>query len=74
MATETKVVKLPDCDFADNGFGECIGEERYDFRTRGGMWAFGCRGHWEALRATPHLGTGYGQKLVVETPTGLPQW
>lgn len=54
-----RVVRLPNCDFGD---GE---QARYDFKTKGGAWAYGCQTHYEKYRFYPKLGTGKGQRLVL---------
>ena len=57
MSTEVKMATIPNCDFCDM-------EAEYDFKTRNGPWAYGCRIHWVKWRFFPNLGTGKGQKLV----------
>jgi len=37
----------------------------YDGKTRGGPWAFMCEEHWQTF-GCGILGTGYGQKLVLD--------
>jgi hypothetical protein len=48
---------IPSCNFCQS-----LGE--YDFKTVHGPWANGCEAHWQAYRAYPKLGTGFGQKWV----------
>lgn len=64
---EAKVAALPICNF-------CSEPALYDFKTKMGPWAYGCQGHFDIHRMYPDLGTGKGQKLVVEEsePKGLP--
>lgn len=57
--TEAKVAKLPECNF-------CSEPALYDFKTKMGPWAFGCQKHFDIHRLFDTLGTGRGQKLVVE--------
>ena len=59
MSTQVKVSSLPQCNFGPE-------QAEYDFKTVFGPWAYGCREHYEALRQFPELGTGKGQKLIVE--------
>lgn len=51
------VPKLPDCDI-------CGKEAGYDAKTQYGPWAYLCERHW--LLFGIRLGTGFGQKLVLE--------
>ena len=60
MSAEVEVTTLPDCDF-------CLVDvaAMYDFKTKMGPWANACAQHWKQYRASPKLGTGHGQKLVL---------
>lgn len=51
-----EVASIPDCNFCQDGT-----PGPYDFATRMGPWANGCKEHWEQFRAAPTLGTGKGQ-------------
>lgn len=42
---------------------EAVPFAEYDFRTRVGYWANGCKDHWEKHRMYEDLGIGKGQKL-----------
>jgi hypothetical protein len=65
MGDTTTVSKLPACDFcAHEGRGFIAAT--YDFRTSMGPWANACESHWREHRATTRLGTGNGQRLVVD--------
>jgi hypothetical protein len=44
-------------------FGQPIKDVIYDARTRMGSWAFMTFESWEQYRASPDLGTGFGQKF-----------
>lgn len=57
--TTAKVARLPKCNFCDR-------DALYDFKTQQGSWAYGCQSDYEAYRLYLNLGTGMGQKLVVE--------
>lgn len=59
-AKEVTVAKLPSCNIHE---GRLAG---YDFRTRQGMWMYGCE---ECYRAYGRgLGVGLGQRLVLKEP------
>lgn len=62
---QAEVVNLPNCDFPH--FQPT--PARYDFKTKQGPWANGCRKHWEAHRFYPDLGTGKGQYLITTKET-----
>lgn len=62
---EAKVNTMPDCDFAEYDDDECKGEDRFDFKTQMGPWANGCNLHYERYRLYMDLGTGKGQRLVL---------
>ena len=66
--TKARVISFPDCNFPHEGK---VPPASYDFRTRQGPWAYGCTRHWEEHRATPELGTGIGQELVLYTEEEL---
>lgn len=57
--TEARVARIPKCNF-------CGAEAQYDFKTVNGQWAYGCEEDYQAYRLYQILGTGMGQKLVVE--------
>ena len=58
-----RVERLPDCDFCkEEGIKR---PARYDFRTSFGSWANGCARHFEKQAATPELGEGNGQRLLL---------
>lgn len=63
QGTEARVHELPECDFGHLGQDQLA---EYDFRTKGGSWAYGCEAHWVAQRMYVELGTGKGQRLVIE--------
>jgi hypothetical protein len=67
MGDTTTVSKLPACDFCAHE-GRGLIAATYDFRTSMGPWANACEQHWRQYRATTRLGTGNGQRLVVELP------
>lgn len=50
---------MPRCDF-------CSAKAEYDFKTGMGPWAYGCKDHYWENRHFPNLGTGMGQKLVLD--------
>lgn len=56
------VDSIPACDFCydppDPG--------PYDFKTKMGPWAHGCKMHYELYRAYTTLGTGKGQLWVTQ--------
>lgn len=62
--TEARVHALPECNFKDIDPDDCRGDERFDFKTTDGPWAYGCNAHYEKHRLYQKLGTGMGQKLV----------
>lgn len=65
MSTEARVAVIPKCDFCRHpSGGRKEVPAQYDFKTRGGAWAYGCEEHWKKYRFYPDLGTGKGQKLV----------
>jgi hypothetical protein len=63
--SEVAVTVLPTCDFCRTLLGDGSVPAMYDFKTRMGPWAHGCVDHWHAYRMYPTLGTGKGQRLVV---------
>lgn len=63
MSEQVTVSELPSCDFCSMESKKV--EAEYDFKTNRGPWANGCERHWKMHRASPALGTGIGQKLVV---------
>jgi hypothetical protein len=58
--TEARVARIPKCSFCDQ-------DALYDFKTVSGQWAYGCQVHYEGFRLYLNLGTGMGQRLVLET-------
>jgi len=63
------VSSLPNCDFcAVEGTSE---PAEYDGRTIFGHWAYMCQLHFDQYGVG--LGTGRGQKLVLEPPVTAPQ-
>lgn len=58
MSKTATVSKLPACDF-------CGETASYDGATFLGPWAYMCEADWQ-VNGTGKLGTGYGQRLVVE--------
>lgn len=62
------VTELPDCDFCRmDGKTE---PAEYDARVRGGGWGNLCQHHFDMYGCS--LGTGRGQKLVLECPEPQP--
>lgn len=61
MSDKTYVTTLPNCDFCPK---EKPRKARYDFKTNWGPWANACSIHFSTNRATPILGTGFGQRLI----------
>jgi len=55
-----KVAELPPCDLCGDGT-----PAQYDSRTVHGPWGYLCAAHWRS-EGPGRLGTGYGQRLVVE--------
>lgn len=70
MSDVAYVSELPPCDFCSTSDSPHVKNRKalYDFKTSWGPWANGCEVHWRTNRATPTLGTGWGQKLVVGEP------
>jgi hypothetical protein len=65
MSDTVTVSRMPACDFAAEG--GCATRTMYDFKTTiRGQWANGCGRHWRKYRAFTTLGTGKGQRLVVD--------
>jgi hypothetical protein len=52
------VKSLPKCNF-------CEAAAEYDFATRMGPWAYGCKKHYLANRLHVLLGVGMAQRLIV---------
>lgn len=63
MSDIAYVAERPDCDVCKHEEGRVTPAE-YDARMRIGSWAYLCEDHWQE-RTAKHLGTGYGQRLVV---------
>lgn len=57
--TTATITRPKKCDF-------CPKQAEYDFKTQMGPWANGCLEHYETYRLYLNLGTGMGQKLVVQ--------
>lgn len=49
----------PNCNF-------CRNLAWYDFKTNRGPWAYGCEAHWIEHRLYNLLGTGKGQKFIID--------
>ncbi len=63
MSTQVKVAVLPNCDLCS-----ARGDKRpaeYDAKTQMGPWAYLCELHFAQV-GPGQLGTGYGQRLVLE--------
>jgi len=66
MSKQVVVPSLPTCDF-------CPEPARYDSPVvvfGGTTWANTCPSHWRAKRVSNKLGTGFGQRLVLESEGG----
>ena len=61
--TQVEVSKLPQCDFCKQDPAVLYQEARYDFRTKMGPWAYGCREHFKQHGIK--LGLGFGQELIL---------
>ena len=61
--TQVEVPKLPPCDFCKEDALVMYQEAHYDFRTRMGPWANGCRECFKKYGIG--LGLGFGQELVL---------
>ena len=61
--TQVEVPELPQCDFCKQNPLVLYQEAHYDFRTKSGQWAYGCREHFK--RFGIGLGLGRGQELVL---------
>ena len=61
--TQVEVPELPQCDFCKQNPLVMYQEAHYDFRTKSGHWAYGCREHFK--RFGVGLGLGRGQELVL---------
>lgn len=57
--TTATITRPKKCDF-------CPKQAEYDFKTNQGPWAYGCEEHYLTNRYFRDLGTGKGQKLVVQ--------
>lgn len=69
MSTAVKVSQLPVCDWA-NGNPKHP-RATYDFKTQTGPWANGCQQCYMRERRYTELGTGKGQKLFIDPPSGV---
>lgn len=63
MSEWVTINSLPLCNFCQQEGTEQKAE--YDFKTRMGPWANGCKRHWKQYRAYESLGTGMGQQLIL---------
>lgn len=66
------VLTLPTCDICTARGYSPVRKARYDFRTRQGSWANGCREHYNQYRLHTELGVGKAQRLLLPheaTPT-----
>jgi hypothetical protein len=61
MSDKVYVTRAPQCDFGGDTHKN---KAKYDFKTSWGPWANGCEIHWRTNRATPELGTGFGQRII----------
>lgn len=59
MGEQAVVAELPDCNW-------CGDKAEYDFKTVMGPWGNGCQEHYVAFRAYGNLGTGKGQRLILD--------
>ncbi len=59
MSTQIIVSNLPHCDF-------CEKIAHYDIKTRSGFWANACEDHFKTHSRKKKLGTGFGQRLILE--------
>lgn len=66
MSTQVVVAKLPKCD--KHGMLGIDHPAQYDARTPTGSWANLCQEAFDELHCS--LGTGYGQKLILEDDHG----
>jgi hypothetical protein len=60
MADKVIITQPKKCDF-------CPAQAEYDFKTYMGPWANACEDDYLFYRAYQTLGTGKGQKLVLDT-------
>lgn len=66
MSEEVKVAVIPDCDIClSESPGQKPNPAEYDAKTVYGPWAYMCMAHW-LTHSTGRLGTGYGQRLILE--------
>lgn len=66
MSKQVVVSELPQCNF-------CEKPARYDSQVvvfGGTTWGYTCPQHWRSKRVSPKLGTGFGQRLVLESEGG----
>lgn len=64
MSTEVKVAVIPDCDICKSR------PAAYDGRMKPGRpWAYMCEECWQE-HGIGVLGTGYGQRLILDDSTG----
>ena len=61
--TQVEVSELPQCDFCRENPLVKYQVAHYDFKTRMGPWAYGCREHFKKYGIK--LGLGFGQELVI---------
>lgn len=67
QGTEVIIAVQPDCDMCKSQGYNPVRKARYDARMYTGQWAYLCTGHYREYRGSKELGTGKGQKLVVES-------
>jgi len=64
MGKQVVVFELPDCDICADGT-----KAKYDAKTRRGPWGNLCEPCWKR-HTYRHLGTGFGQELVLKVTDG----
>ena len=67
MATTAQVTRIPDCDIHKYDMNTPGVPAKYDAKTKRGPWANMCQPCWVLNAASPTLGTGVGQELVLIT-------
>lgn len=69
MSESVKVAKLPPCDICVQVVRTSVPRDAaYDGATKRGPWAYMCELHFAEWGVG--LGTGRGQQLVLEAPSG----
>lgn len=67
MSDVAKVQTAPTCDICVHVFGSIDpATAKYDLRTITGQWAFVCEEHRGTHAMSQQLGTGKGQRLLLE--------